>query len=132
VVDPPVPVQVRVNVVVAVSGALDSVPDTALLPDQPPEAVQDVAFAADHVNVVEKLAVRAVGSADNVTVGGPITVAVAEALAEPPLPLQLNVKVVVALSAALVSLPVMVFVPDQPPDAEHEVALVLVQLSTTV
>jgi hypothetical protein len=57
---------------------------------------------------------------------------VALAFAEPPLPKQVNVKVVVALSAALASVPEMARAPDQPPDAEHEVALVLLQVNVTV
>jgi hypothetical protein len=57
---------------------------------------------------------------------------VALAFAEPPLPKQVNVKVVVALSAALASVPEMALAPDQPPDAEHEVALVLLQVNVTV
>ena len=117
---------------VAASGPLDSVPDTALVPVQPSEAVQDVALAADQVSVVEKLTVSVAGSADNVTVGGPVTVAVAVAVVERPLPTQVNVKVVVALSAALVSVPEVPLAPVQPPDAEQEVALVLLQVNVTV
>jgi hypothetical protein len=132
VVDPPAPVQARVNVVVAVSGGLDSVPDGALVPVQPSEAVQDVALVDDHVRVVEKFVVTVVGSALNVTVGGPINVAVALALAEPPVPEQVKVKVVVAFNAALISVPVVAFVPLQAPEAEHEVALVLLQATVTV
>jgi hypothetical protein len=125
-------VQVNINVVSAVSGAVDSEPDTALVPDQPPEAVQEVALLADHVRVLEKPAVTAVGSADSVTVGGPLTMTVALAVPEPPPPTQTNVKVVFAVSAALVSLPAVALVPDQPPDAEHVLALLLLHVNVTV
>ena len=120
------------NVVSAVSSGVDSEPDTALVPDQPPEAVHEVALLADHVRVLEKPAVTDVGSADNVTVGGPLTVTVAFAVPEPPPPTQTSVKVVFAVSAALASLPEVAFVPDQPPEAEHELALVLLHVNVTV
>src|SRR5687767_14333191 len=90
-VEPPEPVQVNMNVASAVSGGVDSEPDTALVPDQPPEAVQEFALLADHVRVLEKPAVTDVGSADSVTVGGPVTMTVALAVPEPPPPTQTNV-----------------------------------------
>jgi hypothetical protein len=94
--------------------------------------VQAVAFVADHVKVVEKFAVTLDGEADNVTTGAGVSVAVAVAIAEPPAPEQLNVKVVVALSAALVSLPEVALVPVQPPEAVQDVALVLLHVNVTV
>jgi hypothetical protein len=45
------------------------VPDVAFEPDQPPEAVQLVAFVEDHVRVEVPLLATLVGLADNVTVG---------------------------------------------------------------
>lgn len=50
--EPPDPVQVSTNVVVADSGPTISLPDSPREPDQPPEAVQLAAFTAVHCNVV--------------------------------------------------------------------------------
>src|SRR3954468_7282620 len=59
-------------------------------------------------------------------------VTVFESLPEPPLPVQVSVKVVAVVSALLVALPLVAFDPDQPPDAVHAVALVLVHVSCVV
>ena len=55
---PPAPPleQARVYVVVAASALIASVPETALVPDQPPEAVQLSAFSTFQVSVTEALA----------------------------------------------------------------------------
>ena len=45
------PVQARLNVLVLVSPLIDSLPETALAPDQPPEAVQEVALVEDQTSV---------------------------------------------------------------------------------
>tara|TARA_E500000331_G_C17201316_1_gene689429 strand:- start:379 stop:696 length:318 start_codon:yes stop_codon:yes gene_type:complete len=48
----------------------------------------------------------------------------------PPLPVQLSVKVLSpAVLMVMVSLPVVLFAPDQAPEALHALALVLVQLT---
>ncbi|HUO66484.1 MAG TPA: hypothetical protein VMV37_03060, partial [Gammaproteobacteria bacterium] len=60
------------------------------------------------------------------------TVTVFESLAEPPGPVQVSVNVVVTVSALLVAVPLVAFEPDQPPDAVHDVAFVLVQVSCVV
>ncbi|HKQ25235.1 MAG TPA: hypothetical protein VJT81_12405 [Burkholderiales bacterium] len=52
------------------------------------------------------------------------TVTVTELFAVPPAPLQLRVKVLVAVSEPRVSLPDVALLPDQAPEAEHEVAFV--------
>ena len=52
---PPVPVQVKIKVLVVVNGPTVSLPELAFVPDQASEAVQDVAFVDDHVNVDESL-----------------------------------------------------------------------------
>src|SRR4051812_26952702 len=49
--DPPAPVQLKLKVVVLAKAPVDCVPEVAMAPDQPPEAVQDVAFVEDHVRV---------------------------------------------------------------------------------
>jgi len=67
--DPPVPEHVRVKLALAVSAAEFSVPLVALLPVQPPEAVQDVALVLDQVSAVVAPVVTLTGLADRVTVG---------------------------------------------------------------
>ena len=75
----------------AVSAPVDSLPEVALVPDQPPEAVQ-VAFVEDQVSVEDAPYATDVGFAtsDTVGVGGGDTVTVADALALPPGPLQVR------------------------------------------
>ena len=90
---PPDPVQVRLNVVVLVNATVDWVPEVALAPDQPPEAVQEVAFVEDQVRVEDAPFATDVGFAARDTVGGggvPGTVTVAEALPLPPDPEQVK------------------------------------------
>src|SRR5262245_33023456 len=48
---PPAPLQVRVNVVVVLSGPVLALPLVGSLPDQPPEAVQLLAFVEDQLSV---------------------------------------------------------------------------------
>ena len=66
---PPAPEQVSVNVVSAVIAAEVSVPEIALLPVQPPEAVQLVALLVDHCNEVVPEALTDVGVALQVITG---------------------------------------------------------------
>src|SRR5690349_1211099 len=71
-----------------------------------------------------------VGDADSETVGGDEAIeTVALACALPPDPVQLSVKVREVVRAPVLWLPDVAFVPLQPPDAVHEVALVEDQLS---
>jgi hypothetical protein len=88
---PPVPVQVKEYELGIVIAPVLCVPLVALLPVQPPEAVQEVAFVELHVSVeVPPLAIK-VGFAVNVTVGAGTTMTVAVAtLLVPPTPLQLK------------------------------------------
>jgi hypothetical protein len=75
----------------AVSAPVDCEPLTALLPDQAPEAVQEVALAADQVNVELLPVVTVLGFAAKVTVGaGEVTVTVDDCVALPPLPVQVS------------------------------------------
>jgi len=67
--DPPAPVHVRVKVVFAPPGVLDSEPLVALLPTQPPDAVQDVALVDDQLNVVDCPCANDDGAAVKVTAG---------------------------------------------------------------
>jgi hypothetical protein len=67
-------------------------PFTALLPDQPPEAVHEVALVEDQVNVAPLPLVTVLGLAAKVMVGaGDVTDTVADCAALPPLPVQLSV-----------------------------------------
>src|SRR5215467_9808131 len=63
---PLAPLQVRVNVVVALSAPVLQLP---LLPDHPPEAVQLVALLADQLTIEAEPLLTAVGLADRVSVG---------------------------------------------------------------
>jgi hypothetical protein len=83
---PPEPVHCRVNVVLAVMLLMAVLPEVFLLPLQPPEAVQEVAFVEDHVSCVLPPLATLVGLALSVTVGagggGAETLTVTELLLE--------------------------------------------------
>ena len=96
----------------------------ALLPLQPPEALQLVASVELHVNVDDPPLLTLVGLAVRVTVGAGMTVTVTASLALPPAPVQVNAKLVVAVNAAVVCVPLVALVPLQPPEAVQPVALV--------
>jgi len=93
---PPPPEQFSENVPVLVSAPVVCEPLVALVPDQAPDAVQEVAFVEDHVSAEDAPLATDVGLAasDTVGLGGgggmPDTVTVAEALALPPEPVQVS------------------------------------------
>jgi hypothetical protein len=90
--EPPAPVQVKVNFVVAVRVGVVWEPAVASAPLQPPEAVQPVALLDDHVNADVAPLFTVVGFAVRVTAGaGVVTETVADCAALPPLPVQLRV-----------------------------------------
>jgi len=64
-----------------------------LLPDQPPEAVQLVAFVEDQLSVADPPLLMLVGFALKLTVGlaGAETLTVTDRVAPPPAPLQVSV-----------------------------------------
>jgi len=67
-------------------------PLTALLPDQPPEAVQAVAWVEDHVRVDATPLATVLGDAVKLTVGaGVVTETVADWVALPVVPVQVSV-----------------------------------------
>ena len=67
-------------------------PLTGSLPDQAPDAVQDVAFAADQVSVDALPLMTELGLALKLTVGaGAFTDTVADCAALPPVPVQVRV-----------------------------------------
>ena len=107
------------------SALVARVPLVAKLPDQPPEAVQAVALVEDHVKVDEAPLVMLVGRALKVTLGGAaVTVTVADWDAEPPVPVQVSVNLVVALIETVACVPLVASAPVQPPEAAQDVAFV--------
>ena len=77
----------------ALSAPVDWEPLTALLPDQPPEAVQAVALLETQLTVELPPLATVLGLALMLTVapGAALTVTVADWAALPPLPVQLSV-----------------------------------------
>jgi hypothetical protein len=127
VIDPPDPAHTSVYVVLAVNALVVELPDVALLPVQPPDAVQLVALVDDHVSLEVPPAATDVGDADSVAVGAVPTVptvTVRGAVFHPPAPVQVSLNVVLAVNAPVVELPEVALVPVQPPDAIQLVALV--------
>ena len=89
--EPPVPVQVSVNFVVAVRAGVACEPAVASEPLQPPEAVQAVALVDDQVSVALWPTVMEVGTTAMVTVGvAAVTASTAVAFALPPAPVQVS------------------------------------------
>ncbi len=104
-------------------------PLVASLPLHLPEAVQDVALVDDQDSVELPPLAMVLGLALKLTVGaGEVTVTVADCAALPPAPVQVRVYVVFALSAPVECVPLVGWLPDQPPDAVQEVAFVVDQL----
>ena len=90
---PPAPVQLRVYVAFALSAPVDWEPLVAWLPDQPPEAVQEVAFVVDQLNVELPPLTMELGLAARLTVGagvGEVTETVAAWVALPPAPVHVS------------------------------------------
>lgn len=107
-----------------------SLPLSALLPLQEPDAVQAVALVLLQLNVVLPPAATLVGLAERFNTGKGVppppaggTVTVVERLTAP----QVRVKVLVAVRFERTSLPLGVLAPLQAPDALHVVAPVLLQ-----
>jgi hypothetical protein len=77
--------------VFAVSAPEDCDPFMGLLPDQPPEAEQAVAFIADQARVELVPFVTVLGAALNVTIGdADVTETVADCVALPPEPVHVR------------------------------------------
>ena len=105
---------------------MDWEPFTGSLPDHAPEALQAVALVEDHVKVELPPLATVLGFALRLTVavGFGLTVTVVDWTALPPAPLQLNEYVELAERAPVDCEPLMGLLPDQAPDAVHEVAFV--------
>ena len=87
--EPPAPVQVSMNLVVAISAEVLFEPLVVSPPFQPPEAVHAVAWVDDQVNIDAAPLFTVLGFADKVTAGaGWVTETVADWVALPPLPVQ--------------------------------------------
>lgn len=111
------------------SALLDCEPLIALLPDQPPEAVQAVVLVDDQVSVVAPPLLTVLGAAERLTVGaGVLTDTVADCVALPPVPVQVSPKVALAVIAPLDCEPLTALLPDHAPEALHEVALAETQV----
>jgi hypothetical protein len=114
----------------AESTPVEAEPLTALVPLHAPEAEHVVALAADQDRVELVPLATELGAALKVTVGADfVTEIVADCVALPPGPVQVNEYVELVVTAPLDCEPLMPFVPLQPPEAEHAVALVLDQVS---
>jgi hypothetical protein len=75
----------------ALSTPVDCEPLTAWLPDQAPEAVHEVAFVDDQLNVEALPLATVLGLAVKLTVGAaPVTETVADCVALPPVPVQVS------------------------------------------
>lgn len=134
---PPLPVQSRAKVVACDNAAVCSVPATGLLPLQPPEAVQLVAFVLDHESVDTAPELTLEGDALSVSVGAEavplVTVTVAVLAALMPLELeQVSVYELVALSGPTVCEPLSAFVPLHAPLAVHCEAFCELHVSVAV
>jgi hypothetical protein len=114
----------------AVTAPVVWVPLVGLAPAQAPEAAQEAAFDADHCKVALAPLATMFGLADRLTTGGGgVTDTVVDWVAAPAGPLQVNVKVVFAVSAPVGCEPLIALLPAQPPAAVHRVALALDQVS---
>jgi hypothetical protein len=117
--------------VAAVRAAVEREPSGPSVPDQPPEAEQAVALVEVQVSMAVLPLAMLVGLAVKETVGGAAaTVTVADCDAYPPLPVQVRVNCVVALSATVVWEPLVASAPVHPPEAAQLVALLAFQLRT--
>ena len=103
---------------------MDCDPLIDLAPDHAPEAVQAVAFVADQFRVALPPRVIALGPTLKVTVGvGDLMETLADWAAVPPAPVQVKVYLALAVSDPVDCEPLTGLAPDQPPEAEQDVAL---------
>jgi hypothetical protein len=89
--EPPAPLQVIVNFVVAARDGVVFEPLVGSLPVQPPEAVQEVALAVDQVSVDAVPLLTVLGLAASVTAGAAWAIeTLADWVALPPVPVQVS------------------------------------------
>jgi hypothetical protein len=103
---PPLLLQASAYVVSAEIGPTCSVPDVARGPVHPPEAVQLVAFVADHVSVAMPPCKTEVGFEENVTVG--VTGGGLAPPPPPPPPPQLAARMAQAMTGSRATVRVMI------------------------
>lgn len=106
-----------------------SEPFSALVPAQPPEALQLEALLTVQLRVVLPPLVTVVGDAVSVMDGsdgttGGTTVTLTDCVADPPAPVQVSAKAEFAVRGPVDALPDVGLLPLQLPDAVHPVALV--------
>lgn len=102
---------------------MDCVPVSDFVPDQAPEATQDVALVLDQLSEEEVPDFTLLGAAVSVTAGDlPETVTVAACVAEPPAPVQLSSNSVVLVKMPVDHVPLVGTLPCQPPEAVQDVA----------
>jgi hypothetical protein len=125
---PPAPLQVRVYVALASTAPVDREPLVGWLPDQAPEAVQEVALTDFQLNVAMPPLLTVLGATLNAVLGAaPATVIVVDWVAWPPGPVQVSVYVELTLIAPVLCEPLTLLLPAQLPEAVHDVAFWLVQ-----
>ena len=113
----------------AVNEPVDAEPLRARLPDQAPEAVQEVALLLDQVSIEAVPDLTVLGLALSVTTGDEVgTVTVTDCVAEPPPPVQVRSYSVVLVSAPVDQVPLVATAPLQAPEAVHAVASVELQV----
>jgi hypothetical protein len=94
-----------------------------LVPDQAPEAEHAVTLLLDQVSVEAPPELTVLGLAVSETTGAnPVTVTVADCMAEPPDPVHVSAYSVVLESAPVDHVPLNATAPLQPPEAVHVAA----------
>ena len=98
------PLQESSKVLFVVNALMTCEPEVAILPDQPPEAVQVSTLLLVQLSVVEPFYDTTDGLADRLTMGasGSATVTLAEAFAVPPGPLQVKLKLLFVINPLIV------------------------------
>jgi hypothetical protein len=125
-------VHVNRNVVLVVRLPVLCDPETAFAPDHPPDALHELALVELHVRVEEAPDVIDTGLAASCTVGTagvPATVTMADWLADPAVPAQVNVNIELVVRPPVLCVPEVAFVPDQAPEAVQVVAFVELHVS---
>jgi hypothetical protein len=124
-IEPPAPEQARVYDLVLVSPETLWLPLTPLVPDQPPEAVQLVASALDHVRVELPPLATVAGLAVKDSEGAAAEIEMlTDCMAVPPEPPHVRVYVFEDCRVPVDSLPDTGLVPAQAPDAVQLLASV--------
>ena len=102
---------------------MDCEPLSPLAPLQPPDAAQEVALLLDQVSVEAVPAFTALGAALIATTGALLEIVmVADCVADPPAPVQVNSYSVVLVRAPVDQVPLVGTLPCQPPEAVQAVA----------